>query len=134
MSVQGISDDTTFTMVSPSGQKFLLLRLSVQVSAEAMGPDMLALAEAQRLAVKGESDLNDPQVMQSFVRTAKKHLAAAMISPRLADDDLALDVDGDAIGWKRIGDYALTLFRGLMESQGDPSVFRLSPPVQAGTL
>ena len=118
-----ITAATTFKVTFPIGE-FELLRLSTQVTGEAMGNGVLSLAQLSAL-VKDEFD--EDKLSVEFNRTAKAFLKAAMVKPRLADDDLAEGKDGEPIGWKMLGSYAIPMFHRLMVSAGDPDVFLPSP-------
>jgi hypothetical protein len=133
MDVREIAADTEIVVADAKGREFRLLRLSAQVAAEAAGSDMLAFAEAQRMSKDGTVEVDQLTAQISLNKLKRAYLSAAMVSPRLAADDLHAGGDGDdSIGYKRLGDFATALFDALMASSGDPSVFRLSPQVGEG--
>jgi hypothetical protein len=120
-----ISADTKFKVVFPN-REFELLRLSTQVTGEAIGAGVLSLAQLSALT-KDQAEVDEDKLSVEFNRTAKAFLKAAMTAPRLADDDLAEGPDGSPIGWKTLGAFAIPLFNALMTSAGEPSVFQPSP-------
>jgi len=119
-----VSAATTFKVTFPIGE-FELLRLSAQVTGEAIGAGVLSLAQLSALAKDDETD--EDKLTAEFNRTARAFLKSAMVKPRLADDDLADGADGAPIGWKMLGSFAIPLFSQLMSSAGDPDAFRPSP-------
>jgi hypothetical protein len=119
-----VSAATKFKVTFPIGD-FELLRLSAQVSGEAIEASVLSLAQLSALSKDSESD--EDKLSVEFNRTARAFLKAAMVAPRLADDDLADGADGGPIGWKTLGSFAIPLFNRLMGSAGDAEVFQPSP-------
>jgi hypothetical protein len=119
-----VSAATKFKVTFPIGD-FELLRLSAQVTGEAIGASVLSLAQLS--ALTKQEDIDEDKLTAEFNRTAKAFLKAAMVAPRLSDDDLADGADGSPIGWKILGSFAIPLFNRLMDSAGDPDAFRPSP-------
>lgn len=115
-----ISAATTFKVAFPIGD-FELLRLSAQVTGEAIGSGVLSLAQLS--ALTKNQDVDEDKLASEFNRTARAFLKSAMVKPRLADDDLADGADGAPIGWKMLGSFAIPLFNSLMSSAGDPDAF-----------
>jgi hypothetical protein len=127
-----IAERTTVSVVSPDGVTFKLLRFTTQVAAACIGNGLLGLSEVRALAKKIEAEeapnIDEAKRLHAETdRLIRATLKAAMVSPRLADDDYALDEAGDSVGYMMLGDFANSLFGAVMDGGGESEVFRLSP-------